>query len=234
VNFIDQFKYAWLTTKHKYFVFLAGLKTKTSLWQLIIHDLSKYGRDELPHYGRQFFGDKSDPEGFMCCWLHHQNYNPHHWEYWFSRSGHTRSTPPLEHDGTKPLPMPEKYVREMVADWMGASKAYEGKWPKRDEWEWLNKNLSKVRLHPRTCVTVCKVMYEIGHTVNPFAVWPNAPWAECFGINLSCVTFERKEWTGMSTISFAYPKAPAIPYETVDQPAVTNPPPYGPITATYK
>jgi len=31
-------KYFILTLKHKWFVFLAGLKTKAPLWRLIIHD----------------------------------------------------------------------------------------------------------------------------------------------------------------------------------------------------
>lgn len=50
-----------------------------------------------------------------------------------------------------PLPMPEKYVREMVADWMGASKAYDGKWPK-EKWLWWEKNREKVLsyCHPET------------------------------------------------------------------------------------
>ena len=56
-------KYIWLTVKHKVFVFRAGLRTKAPLWRLIIHDWSKFTPSEAPHYGRQFFGDKSDPEG---------------------------------------------------------------------------------------------------------------------------------------------------------------------------
>ena len=45
--------------------------------------------------------------------------------------------------------MPETYIREMIADWMGASKAYTGSW---DMGEWLTsnwKNLSQ-NMHYQT------------------------------------------------------------------------------------
>jgi len=77
-------------TKHKAFVLRAGLKTGAPIWRLVIHDWSKFTPAEAPHYGRQFFGARDDPEGFARAWLHHQNANPHHWEFWISRSGHER------------------------------------------------------------------------------------------------------------------------------------------------
>ncbi len=62
-------KYFILTLKHKWFVLLAGLRVrKIPLWRLIIHDWSKFTKYELPHYERQFFGDKGDPEGFAKAW----------------------------------------------------------------------------------------------------------------------------------------------------------------------
>jgi len=60
-------KYFILTLKHKWFVFLAGLKIGVSKWQLIKHDLSKFSISELPHYQRQFFGKADDPRGFVEC-----------------------------------------------------------------------------------------------------------------------------------------------------------------------
>jgi hypothetical protein len=53
--------------------------------------------------------------------------------------------------------MPEHFVREMIADWIGASRAYEGKWPK-DNWPWLAKNFSKVRVHPNTRLLLLKIL----------------------------------------------------------------------------
>jgi hypothetical protein len=45
------------------------------------------------------------------------------------------------------LPMPDAYVREMVADWMGAGRAITGRWEVR---EWYAKNAEKMVLHPDT------------------------------------------------------------------------------------
>lgn len=157
-NIVPTLKYLWLTIKHKAFVFRAGLRTGAPLWRLIIHDWSKFMPSEAPHYGRQFFGDKSDPLGFAMAWNHHQKNNPHHWEYWIMASGHDRGGFP---SGTK-LPMPEKLVREMVADWMGASRAYEGQYPKsQSEWSWLQKNLSGIGVDWETRERIQKVLDEV-------------------------------------------------------------------------
>lgn len=140
-------KYVWLTCKHKWFVFRAGLRTGAPVWRLVIHDWSKFTPQEAPYYGRQFFGDKGDPLGFSYAWNHHQKVNKHHWEYWIPTTGHNRGG----YGDGEPLPMPEKYAREMVADWLGASRAYEGSWPaSREAWPWLRENLHKIKLHPET------------------------------------------------------------------------------------
>ena len=151
-------KYIWLTVKHKWFVLLAGLKTKAPLWRLVIHDWSKFTPSEAPHYGRQFFGAGDDPLGFSRAWNHHQKTNPHHLEYWVMASGHERGGFP---DGSA-LPMPEHFVREMVADWLGACRAYEGAWPSSFEtWAWWQKNFARLNLHPETRELALKVATEI-------------------------------------------------------------------------
>lgn len=155
-------KYLILTLKHKWFVFLAGLKTKAPLWRLVIHDLSKLTPIELPHYNRQFFGKADQPDKFIECWIHHQNSNPHHWEYWIPRTGHNRCNPP--YPDNVPIPMPEWAVREMVADWIGASRAYGGKWPTKDNWPWFTKNFtSKIegRCHNLTVHRIYKILREV-------------------------------------------------------------------------
>jgi len=156
-NIIPTLKYLWLTTKHKYFVFRVGLKLGVPLWQLIVHDWVKYLPCEAPHYGRQFFGDKSDPLGFTMAWLHHQR-QKHHWEAWIPITGHNRGG----YKDLEPLPMPEKYVREMCADWLGASRAYEGKYPENlGEWKWFWDNFEtkvKPRLHKDTAERVKSII----------------------------------------------------------------------------
>lgn len=158
--------YFWLTIRHKWFVFLAGIRTKAPLWRLVIHDWTKFMPSELPHYQKQFFGKADDPAGFMRCWIHHQNSNPHHWEYWIPRTGHSRCDPPFK-DNT-PVPMPEWAVREMVADWLGAGRAYEGKWVDWMEgWTWLEKNRHKMRFHSETSRMVDKVISEVSGLAPP-------------------------------------------------------------------
>ena len=159
-------KYPWLTVKHKWFVLLAGLRVGVPIWRLLIHDWTKLMPSELPHYQRQFFGDANDPAGFIRCWLHHQNRHEHHWEYWIPRTGHNRCTPP--YPDMQPIPMTEVAVREMVADWMGAGRAYTGAWPNVALWGWWQSNIDKIKphLHRTTMRRLNSVLRHIG-------AWPH-------------------------------------------------------------
>jgi len=143
------FKYLSYIARHKYWVFTAGIKTKVPLWQLLIHDLSKLGFKEFSPYAELFYGGHNKTcvpdyirEDFDKAWLHHQNVNPHHWQHWVL----------LEDSGeVKALPMPTKYIREMVADWAGAGKSITGRW---DIVDWYKKNKRIMKLHPSTRVFV--------------------------------------------------------------------------------
>ena len=143
-------QYAWLTTKHKWFVLLAGIRIGAPLHLLLLHDLDKYGIYSLVQYGRQFFGDQGDPMGFSYAWLRHQHTNMHHWEAWVPITGHSRGG----FKDLEPMPMPRKYVLEMFADWCGASRAYSGKWPSHDSWEWFDQNVPGMRLHKDTRISI--------------------------------------------------------------------------------
>lgn len=139
------------TIKHKWYVLLAGRKLprkyKVSWYRLIIHDWSKFTLAEAPYYGRHFFGDKKNPDGFGRAWLHHANTNPHHWQYWILQTN-------------KILPMPKKFIHEMVADWMGAGRSYQGSW---DMGGWLVNNLGKIELEDNTKEYLYKLLEEIGY-----------------------------------------------------------------------
>lgn len=190
-NIIPTSRYLWLTVKHKAFVFRAGLQTGAPIWRLAIHDWSKFTPTEAPHYGRQFFGAKDDPEGFARAWLHHQNVNPHHWEYWISRTGHDRAS---HIKGA--LRMPMWAVREMVADWMGASRAYGGEWPRDwQSWKWLQDNLRAnvlPKVHPQTRQEILDVLTVVLGKCpschgSGYATWPSGSFCyeldcpECIG-----------------------------------------------------
>lgn len=146
-------KYTLKTLQHKWFVLIAGLKIGAPFWRLIIHDWTKFLPSELPHYQRQFYGEVDDPDGWVRCWVHHQNSNPHHWEYWYNRSGRK---------AFEPIEMPIGAVLEMVADWMAASRAYDGIWPEQGKWEWFEKNFDRIKLHVNSRQLVLTVLRNAG------------------------------------------------------------------------
>lgn len=152
--------YFWLTIKHKWFVFIEGLRCGANVLDLLTHDLSKFGLKEYRHYQRQFFGNGDQPLNFSYAWLHHQKYNKHHWEYWVPVTGHNRGG----YKDLQSLPMPKKYVAEMVADWMGAGWAYNKRRVEVNYWPWLDENLPKIadRIHPDTLERINSVLVGLG------------------------------------------------------------------------
>lgn len=148
---------------HKWFVFRACRRLKVSPWRALAHDLSKFSPAEFAAYRRYFFDRKDeflkgrlDPAAakadFDLAWNHHQKANRHHWEYWVLPGD--RLTPP------RPLPMPAKYVREMVADWTGAGRAKTGTW---DLNAWVPENLPKMWLHHETLYLVAHLLCVAGY-----------------------------------------------------------------------
>jgi hypothetical protein len=143
-------KCAWSILVHKYFVFVAGLRLKVPVWQLIIHDLSKFSPLEFPYYRKAFFEGQKD--ALAPGWLHHQNSNLHHWEWWILRGRHKKDS-----NNPGPVNMPERYIREMIADWFGAGRGYAGSWDMRD---WVKKNLPNMDLSETTRKKVVEILNE--------------------------------------------------------------------------
>lgn len=144
-------QYAKYVARHKWFVFVAGLRTRAPIWRLLIHDWSKLTPSEWGPYVQQFYnpdGSKRDvrrkdggydlaeqPYEFQRAWLGHQRRNKHHWQAWVL----------LGDNGQRiAIAMPRKYVHEMVADWMGAGRAITGRWEVRP---WYEKNRDLMVLH---------------------------------------------------------------------------------------
>jgi hypothetical protein len=143
INHWNYFKYV---ARHKWFVFQAGLSLGVPIWQLLIHDWTKFLPSEWFPYVDFFFTKRGGKVGagtkgyihspgydtaFDIAWNHHQKLNPHHWQFWVLIR---------DSDDPKylPLPMPEKYIREMVADWIGAGRA-QGT-PDNMKWYAINKD----------------------------------------------------------------------------------------------
>jgi hypothetical protein len=106
--------------------------------QGITHDISKFSPKEFFPYTKKFFLDKglsaADEVNWKYAWLHHQHKNKHHWEYWV-----------VDPNTKQALPMPRKYLVEMVCDWRSFSR----KWGRKVK----NSNLDitdRMVLHPDT------------------------------------------------------------------------------------
>ena len=114
--------YLWYLIRHKWFVFLKCCEYGIPLLGLL-HDLSKFFPDEFIAYARYFYNadgsprterDKATTRAFDLAWFKHQRRNKHHWQYWVLLE---------DEGGIKPLPIPRAYVKEMLADWLGAGRA---------------------------------------------------------------------------------------------------------------
>lgn len=147
-------RYAGYVARHKWFVFQAGRKTRAPVWRLVIHDWSKLTPAEWGPYVRRFYAGRagvtngSDPDEWQRAWAHHWHANAHHWEHWLVlRPG----------EQPRPLEMPEHFVREMVADWMGAGRAITGRW---ETAEWYEANREKMLLAPATRAAVEMLVAE--------------------------------------------------------------------------
>lgn len=137
-------------TYHKWLVakgcFAVGL-----YWQGLTHDLSKYMPEEFCVGAKYYQGNRSpnnaerEAKGYSSAWLHHKGRNKHHYEYWIDYSMH--SIP----GGMAPVPMPDRYIMEMVIDRIAASKVYEGeRYTDASPLAYYYKGTDHAPLHPYT------------------------------------------------------------------------------------
>lgn len=166
------FKYVF---RHKWFVFRGCLLLGVPLHQAIIHDWVKYMPVEWFAYVRWFYGHKPDEKeerltesmgivirtraemkaDFDRAWNHHQKTQPHHWQYWLLI---TDSDEPR----LKPLPIPQRFVLEMVADWYGAGMAISGV---MDVEPWYLENKNKIILEDGTRFRVTQAIKKLQRKV---------------------------------------------------------------------
>jgi len=130
--------------EHKKNVFIECWKEGLYI-HAFLHDLSKFLPSEFIPYAKFFYetnrtkkykqSDESNLN-FQKGWLKHQKRNKHHWNYWVSI---TRV------DKIIALPMPKKYIRQMICDWRGMSRKFGG-----TAEEYYKKNVNKFILHENT------------------------------------------------------------------------------------
>ena len=112
-------------------------------WQGLTHDLSKFSWAEF-RIGAKYFMDDQSPHngeraeyGYSTAWLHHKGRNKHH----DVRGDHRIAG----------MRMPEKYVAEMVADRIAASKIYKKeKYTDASPLEYYMQKRDYHILHPQT------------------------------------------------------------------------------------
>lgn len=161
---VHHWNYLKYVVRHKWFVFIAGIRIGVPIWRLIIHDWSKFGRTEWTPYVHSFHTYKGNrtPEvrlAFNSAWLHHQNHNPHHWQYWVIRDDFYDT----ELVRVRVLEMPEHFTREMVADWAGAGRGITGTW---DFKQFYFNNEYKMYLHQNTRDLVVKLLIQLDEKFN--------------------------------------------------------------------
>jgi hypothetical protein len=153
---------------HKWHVFVGCRALGVPLHQAIIHDWVKFLPVEWLPYVWQFYGYKPTENeervafmlglgirtraqieaDFDAAWNHHQKTQPHHWQYWLLV---TDSDEPR----LRPLPIPQRFVLEMVADWYGAGMAINGT---RDVESWFLANKHKMMLEDGTFYRVTQAI----------------------------------------------------------------------------
>lgn len=148
--------YAESLREHIAYVYEAGLKIGVPKAQLSIHDDSKWTEFEFPGYARHFKGGGA-PDEFAVAWLHHIHFNPHHWQHWIFSDGYTPKNSGVENGLVE---MPFHFILEMIADWMGASRAYTGSWDMKD---WLWNHIPKIRIHSKTATVLRNLLDGYGY-----------------------------------------------------------------------
>lgn len=111
-------------TKHRrlvaHYCFRMGLYR-----QGLTHDLSKYSPTEFLEGAHYWQGVRSpnnearEEVGYSRAWLHHKGRNRHHFEYWIDYGINCDTI-------IRGVPIPRKYIAEMVADRISASRVYQG------------------------------------------------------------------------------------------------------------
>lgn len=126
--------------------FLVGLFT-----QGICHDLSKYSPTEFVVGIRYYQGTRSPNNaerevlGYSTAWMHHKGRNKHHYEYWMDYGLKDKK------GGVIPVPMPTKYIVEMLMDRIAACKVYEKeKYTDQSPLKYYAKGKELVPLHEKT------------------------------------------------------------------------------------
>ena len=135
-------------TRHKFLV-MGGCFRVGLIRQGLAHDLSKYSPAEFWTGARYYQGNKSPnsaeraEKGYSEAWMHHKGRNRHHYEYWTDLC---RETGRYES-----VPVPRKYLVEMIMDRRAACMTYQRENYRDDSpLKYLEKSVEREQMHPQT------------------------------------------------------------------------------------
>jgi len=118
--------------------------------QGLTHDLSKYSPVEFFNGAKYYQGTRSpnarerEDKGYSEAWIHHKGRNPHHYEYWTDMHRELRQY--------MPLPVPRKYLVEMIMDRRAACMTYQGDaYTDASALAYHERSLEKDLMHAETC-----------------------------------------------------------------------------------
>lgn len=137
------------TITHHRILVLKGCFRVGLYWQGLTHDLSKYSPTEFWAGAKYYQGTRSpnaaerEDKGYSEAWMHHKGRNRHHYEYWTDMSRQTRCY--------EPIPMPRRYLVEMVMDRRAACMTYQGSAYRDDSaLVYFEKSRERELMHPQT------------------------------------------------------------------------------------
>ena len=145
---MSAWKHLKTITHHKRLV-MEGCFRVGLYWQGLTHDLSKYSPTEFCNGAKYYQGVRSpnaaerEDKGYSEAWMHHKGRNRHHYEYWTDLDRKTKCY--------APLPMPRKYLVEMVMDRRAACMTYQGKnYTDASALAYFNRGHETYQMHPQT------------------------------------------------------------------------------------
>ena len=137
------------TVTHHRFLVMQGCFRVGLYYQGLTHDLSKFSPTEFREGIKYYQGTRSpnarerEEKGYSLAWMHHKGRNRHHYEYWTDLSPVTKCY--------APVPMPRKYLVEMVMDRRAACMTYEGKkYTPASPYNYFAKSRERLLMHPET------------------------------------------------------------------------------------
>lgn len=139
-------KYLVYLLKHKYWVFIGGLKNNVPFHLLVLHDLDKFLPYMFVAFSKNYYGTDEEKNengiAYYRAWNDHQKRNKHHIEYWICLNPYSFSD-----NFEMYLEIPLVYVREMIADWYSAGISKKGK---VDLHYWYDTHKDFMKIHPKT------------------------------------------------------------------------------------